>query len=118
MIGNIFSIKKRIAKSVNQQLPENAVLKKVVLVCKTNSLFSSNTIEINGEEHTEPMEEIKGTEAKQLIELSELMAGKANFKQVTGTQLICDYDDKSHKADFFIYGFNQENKKDIHHLKV
>lgn len=115
---SFFSIKKRISKSVNQELPENAVLKKVVLVCKANSLFSSNTVEIDGKEYTEPMEEIKGTEAKQLIELSELMSSKAKFKQVTGTQLICDYDDESPKADFFIYGFNKQDKKDVHHLKV
>lgn len=113
----LFSFKNKLKKGFAEQLPEGAKIENISLYLKNQSLHAQYVININGESIKSDYEEIKGTTAKQLIDLAEQIGESQNLDSIHGYQLEANYLDNSKKASLFIFGF-LNNKKIKREIKV
>ena len=104
------SFKRKLKKGFSDMLPEDSELENISLYLKNENLFAQYIVNMQGQRIISDYEEIKGTSAKQLIDLANQVGEMQKLDSISGYQLEANYLDKSKKASLFIFGMLKGEK--------
>ena len=107
------SFKRKLKKGFSDILPEDSELENISLFLKNGNLFAQYIVNMQGQRIKSEYEEIKGTTAKQLIDLANQVGEMQKLDSISGYQLEANYLDNDKKASLFIYGMSEGEKVKI-----